>query len=213
MCVVLLRWEERKKAQRLSEDPQWLHNPYRGVEQLWRVGLNDHGNSFSHFFSSGIGNYCVSRQCMIPRTATSPAQMLLFRTCALSKTVSQIRPCVLNNIFKEHLNQTSYCSSLSAAALRTNSRMMFAWMGHGGPTGNTMSRNSLCGPTPLLSLSSMARFYMYPFIHSFIHSKGKQISFPMQLKKHRQQEQDPKNTSTRTFYCHQVLCLIKPQGQ
>lgn len=56
--------------------------------QLWRAGLNDHGNAFSHLFSSVIGKYCVSRQCMNPRTAISPAQMLLFRTCVLSKTMS-----------------------------------------------------------------------------------------------------------------------------
>lgn len=39
--------------------------------QLWRAGLN--GNSFSHFFSTGIGKYCLSRQCMNPRTAISSA--------------------------------------------------------------------------------------------------------------------------------------------
>lgn len=83
----------------------------------------------------------------------------------------------------EHLNQTSYCSSLGTAAL-LNSKLMFAWMGRRGFTGKTMLRSSLCAPTPLLFLSSMARFYVYLFFHS----KGNQISFPKPLKKHREQK-------------------------
>lgn len=95
----------------------------------------------------------------------------------------------------EHLNQTSCCCSLSAAALLI-SRTMFAWMGRRGFTGNTMLRSSLCAPAPLLSLSSVAEFYMHSYI--YIISKGRQISFPMHLKKHKQQEQDPKNASKKS---------------
>lgn len=95
----------------------------------------------------------------------------------------------------EHLNQTSCCHSLNAAALLI-SRTMFAWMGCRGFTGNTTLRSSLCAPAPLLSLSSVAEFYMHSYI--YIISKGKQISFPMHLKKHKQQEQDPKNASKKS---------------
>jgi len=55
-------------------------------------------------------------------------------------------------------------------------------------------KSSLCAPAPLLPLSSMARFYVYLFIHS----KGNQTSFPMQAKKHKQQKQDPKSTNKKS---------------
>lgn len=89
----------------------------------------------------------------------------------------------------EYLNKTSYCSSLGTAALLIDSRMMIAWMGCRGFAGNTMLRSPLYNPVPLVSLSRMTRFYMYLFIHS----KGKQISFPMRLKKVQATKARPKN--------------------
>lgn len=131
---------------------------------------------------------------MNQRAAIFPAQMLLLRTCVLSKTMSYRRPCVVKNSLMENLNQTSYCSSLSTVALLI-SRMMFARVGWSGSAGNTVLRSNQMLPLP--SLCSMARFYT---VYSFI-LKGTRSVFQCSSKSTRNKSKTPKAQArkARTF--------------
>lgn len=86
VCTFAVQGE--KEGIEMVSSPLVATYPLQSDLQLWKAGLNEHGGSFSHFFSSGIGKFCVLRQCMNLRITISPAQMLLFRTSVLNKTMS-----------------------------------------------------------------------------------------------------------------------------
>lgn len=90
---------------------------------------------------------------------------------------------MLNSIFMEHLNQTNYCCSLGTAALLF-SRMMFTQMGDRLQWYVLLLLCFPCSDGKVL--------------HVLINSKKNQISFAVQLKKHKQKKQDPKSSSTKS---------------
>ena len=121
-----------------------------------------------------------------------------------------MKPCVLNNTFMEHLNPTSYCSSLGTAALLMR-RMMVAWMGCRGFSGNIMLRV----PYVLLLLSCPCPAWQgFTCIYSFILKETRPV-FQCRPKSTSNKSKTLKaqTRKARPFYHHLVLCLIKPQAQ
>ena len=94
----------------------------------------------------------------------------------------------------EHLNQTSYCSSLGAAALLI-SRMMFAWMGRRDFTGNTMLRSSyvlplLPGPCPAWQSFTCIYSFILKEIRSVFQCCSKSTSNKSKTQKYKQEKQE-----------------------
>lgn len=117
--------------------------------QLRRAGLNDHGNSFSNFFSSGFGKECVS-------SAWIRGQPFL-------QHPKYYHPLKKTMCAKQHI-----CGTFKSNQLLPQSWHCWSveWCLHGwdaGFTGNIMLRSSLSAPATLLSLFWQGFTRIYSF--------------------------------------------------